>query len=61
VPVALSSSDSVNWTHSTNDLSACRPEMCVACIADTGISEKSSCKTHTPPAQVGMLIRIVKR
>lgn len=31
VPVALYSSDGVSWTHSTDDLSACRPEMCVAC------------------------------
>lgn len=31
VPVALFSSDGINWTHSAADLSACRPEMCVAC------------------------------
>jgi len=31
VPVALTSSDGIKWTHSNNDLSACGPEMCVAC------------------------------
>ncbi len=31
VPVALYSSDGVAWSHSSNDLSGCGPEMCVAC------------------------------
>jgi photosystem II stability/assembly factor-like uncharacterized protein len=31
VPVALYSRDGENWTHSTNDLSACRLEMCTLC------------------------------
>jgi Photosynthesis system II assembly factor YCF48 len=31
VPVALYSPDGENWTHSGNDLSACRLEMCTLC------------------------------
>lgn len=31
VPVALYSRDGRNWTHSANDLSACRLEMCTLC------------------------------
>jgi hypothetical protein len=31
VPVALYSSDGEKWDHSSGDLSACKPEMCVAC------------------------------
>lgn len=31
VPVALHSADGVKWIHLRNDLSACGPEMCVAC------------------------------
>ena len=30
-------------------------------IVMIGISEKSTCKTHTPPAQPGVLIRIIRR
>ena len=33
VPVALYSSDGIQWEHSTTDLSACKLEMCVACTA----------------------------
>jgi hypothetical protein len=33
VPVALYSSDGEKWEHATNDLSSCKPEMCVACTA----------------------------
>ncbi len=38
VPVALHSPDGKNWTHSTNDLSACRLEMCTACNAQACLS-----------------------
>jgi len=31
VPVALYSADGETWTHSTNDLSACKLEMCTVC------------------------------
>jgi photosystem II stability/assembly factor-like uncharacterized protein len=33
VPVALVSADGIQWTHSPNDLSACKPEGCIACTA----------------------------
>jgi hypothetical protein len=33
VPVALYSSDGIQWTHSISDLSACKMEMCVACTS----------------------------
>lgn len=42
VPVALYSSDGVNWTHSTNDLSACGPEMCVACTPQGCLSSNGT-------------------
>jgi len=38
VPVALYSSDGTQWTHSTTDLSACKPEMCIACTAQGCLS-----------------------
>jgi hypothetical protein len=31
VPAALYSSDGEKWDHSNNDVSACKPQMCVAC------------------------------
>jgi hypothetical protein len=42
VPVALYSSDGEKWTHSTSDLSACGPEMCVACTAQGCLSANGS-------------------
>ena len=42
VPVALYSTDGVNWTHSTNDLSACGPEMCVACTPQGCLSSNGT-------------------
>ncbi len=38
VPVALYSSDGEKWVHSTSDLSACGPEMCVACTGQGCLS-----------------------
>jgi len=38
VPVAFYSSDGEKWSHSTSDLSACGPEMCVACTAQGCLS-----------------------
>jgi hypothetical protein len=38
VPVVLSSSDGEQWSHSINDLSACGPEMCVACTSQGCLS-----------------------
>ena len=38
VPVALYSSDGLKWAHSTSDLSACGPEMCVACTGQGCLS-----------------------
>src|SRR5215510_186275 len=34
VPVALYSSDGEKWEHSNNDVSACKPQMCVACTSN---------------------------
>ena len=34
VPVALYSSDGERWDHSNNDLSACKPRMCVGCSTE---------------------------
>lgn len=42
VPVTLSSSDGVKWDHSTNDLSACRMEMCVACTRQGCLSNNGT-------------------
>jgi hypothetical protein len=42
VPVALYSSDGVNWVHSTHDLSACGPEMCVACTPQGCLSSNGT-------------------
>ena len=42
VPVALHSADGVNWSHSTNDLSACGPEMCVACTPQGCLSSNGT-------------------
>ena len=38
VPVALYSSDGTQWVHSRSDLSACKPEMCVACTTQGCLS-----------------------
>lgn len=38
VPVALYSRDGENWSHSANDLSACRLEMCTLCNSQGCIS-----------------------
>ena len=38
VPVALYSSDGENWSHSANDLSACKLEMCTLCNSQGCIS-----------------------
>jgi hypothetical protein len=38
VPVALYSSAEERWDHSNNDLSACKPRMCVACSTDGCLS-----------------------
>jgi photosystem II stability/assembly factor-like uncharacterized protein len=42
VPVALYSSDGVNWNHATNDLSACQLEMCVACTPEGCLSSNGT-------------------
>jgi hypothetical protein len=42
VPVALYSSDGMKWTHSTNDLSACGLEMCVACTPQGCLSSNGT-------------------
>ena len=42
VPVALYSTDGITWSHSTNDLSACGPEMCVACTPQGCLSSNST-------------------
>jgi photosystem II stability/assembly factor-like uncharacterized protein len=38
VPVALYSSSGEKWEHSNNDLSACKPQMCVACKTEGCLS-----------------------
>ena len=38
MPVALYSSDGEKWDHSNNDLSSCKPQMCVACTRAKGAS-----------------------
>lgn len=42
VPMALYSSDGMQWTHSTSDLSACKLEMCVACTAQGCLSSNNT-------------------
>ncbi|HEX5235286.1 MAG TPA: hypothetical protein VFW25_08155 [Silvibacterium sp.] len=42
VPVALYSGDGVNWVHSTNDLSACGPEMCTLCTTQGCLSSNGT-------------------
>jgi hypothetical protein len=42
VPVALYSSDGLKWEHSTNDLAACKSEMCVACTTRGCLSANGS-------------------
>lgn len=42
VPVALFSSNGVKWDHSSNDLSACKMEMCVACTTSGCLSANGS-------------------
>jgi hypothetical protein len=42
VPVALHSSNGMKWDHSTNDLSACKSEMCVACTTRGCLSANGS-------------------
>ena len=42
VPVALYSPDGVNWNHSTNNLSACQMEMCVACTPQGCLSSNGT-------------------
>lgn len=42
VPVALFSSNGIQWDHSSNDLSACKMEMCVACTTSGCLSANGS-------------------
>jgi Photosynthesis system II assembly factor YCF48 len=42
VPVALYSSDGEKWDHSSNDLSSCKPQMCVACTSEGCLSSNGT-------------------
>jgi hypothetical protein len=42
VPVALYSSDGERWDHSSNDLSSCKPQMCVACNSEGCLSSNGT-------------------
>jgi photosystem II stability/assembly factor-like uncharacterized protein len=55
VPVALHSPDGETWTHSTNDLSACRLEMCTlcnsqGCLSSNGVVARIFSQTTTANA-----------
>lgn len=42
VPVALYSSDGEKWDHSNNDLSSCKPQMCIACTTEGCLSSNGT-------------------